>query len=424
MEKRIIKSIIAERQQEIARLELVERPFTFERNASYVLVGIRRAGKSYQMYQDMKRQIREGYATIEDCLYINFEDERIASIEAAELDMLLECYAEMYGTRKPLVYLDEIQNVEGWEKFARRLADSKYRVFITGSNARMLSRDIATTLGGRYIIREVFPFTFAEYLTYHGVKLAKNWEYDPGQRLQVVHLFGTYFHFGGFAETFSMNDKREWVNSLYQKILLGDIVARNEIRNGGAIRLLARKLAESVMQPTTQSRLLHIVKSSGSNVSRMTLAEYLAYMDEAYLTFSIPNYTDPMTERASSRKHYYYDNGLLNNFLLDGEAKLLENLTAIDLIERYRKEEEERVFFYNKGIEVDFYVPDDGLAVQVSYSIDNPVTLEREVRAMRKLAEAFPVRKAVIVTLDEERTVAEEGLQIEVWPIWKWLLRR
>lgn len=82
------------------------------------------------------------------------------------------------------------------------------------------------------------------------------------------------------------------------------------------------------------------------------------------------------------------------------------------------------MFFYNKGIEVDFYVPDDGLAVQVSYSIDNPVTLEREVRAIRKLAEAFPVRKAVIVTLDEERTVAEEGLQIEVWPIWKWLLRR
>ena len=330
MEKRIIKAIIAERQQEIAHLELIERPIAFEHNVSYVLVGIRRAGKSYQMYQDIQRLIREGHATIEDCLYINFEDERIATIEAAELGMLLECYAEMYGSRKPLIYLDEIQNITGWEKFARRLADSKYRVFITGSNARMLSQDIATTLGGRYIVREIFPFSFSEYLTYHGIVPDKNWEFDPQMRLQVVRMFSAYFYFGGFAETFALKDKREWINSLYQKILLGDIVARNEIRNGSAIRLLAKKLAESVMQPTTQTRLLHIVKSSGSNISRNTLSDYLKYMDDAYLTFGLPNFTDSVAERASSRKRYYYDNGLLNNFLLDAEPKLLENLVAID----------------------------------------------------------------------------------------------
>ena len=416
MEKRIIKAIIAERQQEIAHLELIERPIAFEHNVSYVLVGIRRAGKSYQMYQDIQRLIREGHATIEDCLYINFEDERIATIEAAELGMLLECYAEMYGSRKPLIYLDEIQNITGWEKFARRLADSKYRVFITGSNARMLSQDIATTLGGRYIVREIFPFSFSEYLTYHGIVPDKNWEFDPQMRLQVVRMFSAYFYFGGFAETFALKDKREWINSLYQKILLGDIVARNEIRNGSAIRLLAKKLAESVMQPTTQTRLLHIVKSSGSNISRNTLSDYLKYMDDAYLTFGLPNFTDSVAERASSRKRYYYDNGLLNNFLLDAEA--------IDLVERYRKREEESVYFYNKGGEVDFYVPHEGLAVQVSYSIDDPLTCEREMRALRKLSETFPVRKAVIVTYDEERTISEKSLEVEVWPIWKWLLRK
>ena len=422
MEKRIIKAIIAERQQEIGKIQLVERPIYFEEQANYVLVGIRRAGKSYQMYQDIQNLVKSGKATLEDCLYINFEDERISSIEASELGLLLECYAEMYDNRKPLVYLDEIQNIEGWEKFARRLADSKYRVFITGSNAKMLSRDIATTLGGRYIIREVFPFSFAEYLTFHQIHLKTNWEFDPEQRLEVIKLFNTYFHFGGFAETFSLTDKREWINSLYQKILLGDIIARNEIRNSGAIRLLAKKLAESVMQPTTQTRLLNIVKSSGSGISRNTLADYLTYMNDVYLTFNIPNFTDSVAERMSSCKRYFYDNGLLSNFLINAETKLLENIVAVNLIERYGKEED-RVFFYNKGIEVDFYIPDEEMAIQVSYSIDDPITREREVRALYKMSEVFGIKKAFVITWDEERTISENELGIEVVPVWKWLLR-
>lgn len=422
MEKRIIKAIIAERQQEISKIQLVERPIYFEEQANYVLVGIRRAGKSYQMYQDIQNLVRLGKVTFEDCLYINFEDERISSIEASELGLLLECYAEMYDNRKPLIYLDEIQNIDGWEKFARRLADSKYRVFITGSNARMLSRDIATTLGGRYIMREVFPFSFAEYLTFHQIHLKANWEFEPEQRLEVIKQFNTYFHFGGFAETFSLIDKREWINSLYQKILLGDIIARNEIRNSGAIRLLAKKLAESVMQPTTQTRLLHIVKSSGSGISRNTLADYLTYMNDVYLTFNIPNFTDSVAERMSSCKRYFYDNGLLGNFLINAETKLLENIVAVNLIERYGKEED-RVFFYNKGIEVDFYIPDEGMAIQVSYSIDDPITREREVRALYKMSEVFGLKKTFIITWDEERTISGNELDIEVVPVWKWLLR-
>ncbi len=374
------------------------------------------------MYQDIQNLVKSGKATLEDCLYINFEDERISSIEASELGLLLECYAEMYDNRKPLVYLDEIQNIEGWEKFARRLADSKYRVFITGSNAKMLSKDIATTLGGRYIIREVFPFSFAEYLTFHQIHLKTNWEFDPEQRLEVIKLFNTYFHFGGFAETFSLTDKREWINSLYQKILLGDIIARNEIRNSGAIRLLAKKLAESVMQPATQTRLLHIVKSSGSGISRNTLADYLTYMNDVYLTFNIPNFTDSVAERMSSCKRYFYDNGLLSNFLINAETKLLENIVAVNLIERYGKEED-RVFFYNKGIEVDFYIPDEEMAIQVSYSIDDPITREREVRALYKMSEVFGIKKAFVITWDEERTISENELGIEVVPVWKWLLR-
>ena len=354
MKKEIIKLLIAEKQQEIERIELQQRAIEFDDNASYVIVGIRRAGKSYQMFQDIKRKIEAGKIKIEDCLYINFEDERVADMQASDLGLLLECYAEMYDNPRPLIYLDEIQNIEGWEKFARRIADSKYRVIITGSNARMLSHDIATTLGGRYIVREVFPFSFAEYLTWNDVAIDKNWEYNPDTRTKVAKLMETYLHFGGFAECFGMVNKREWVNSLYQKILLGDIVARNNIRNGNAIRLLAKKLAECVMQPTTQTRLLHIVKSSGNAVGRNTIADFLGYMNDAYLTFDIANYIDSLAERASNCKRYYFDNALLNNFLVEAEPQLLENIVAIDLVKRYRESESDGVYFYNKGIEVDF----------------------------------------------------------------------
>lgn len=306
--------------------------------------------------------------------------------------------------------------------FLHCIQSIKYRVMVTGSNAKMLSSEISTTLGGRYIIREVFPFSFPEYLKWNKTLLAKNWEYDSEIRLDVVKSFDTYFHFGGFAETFPLVNKREWINSLYLKILVGDIIVRNKIRNGNAIRLLARKLAESVMQPTTQTRLLNIIKSSGNSVGRNTVAEYLEYMNEAYLTFNVSNYVDSLSDRATNCKRYYFDNGLLNNFLYEGEPRLLENIVAIDLIRRYRNGEDDGVFFYNRGVEVDFFVPDVSLAVQVSYTIEDVMTREREVRALVKLAQTFDVKNAVIITRDEETTIVQEGLLIAVIPVWKWLL--
>lgn len=176
------------------------------------------------------------------------------------------------------------------------------------------------------------------------------------------------------------------------------------------------------MQPTTQTRLLNIIKSSGSNIGRNTLADYLTYMNDVYLTFNIPNFTDSAAERFSSCKRYYYDNGLLNNFLFDAETKLLENIVAINLIERYRKGEEYGVFFYNKNIEVDFYIPDEEMAIQVSYSIDDPLTREREVKALRKMSEVYPINKAFIITRDEEQSLSDDNLEITVLPIWKWLI--
>lgn len=424
MNKQIIKTIIGEKQKEIEALNLLSRGNLFEDNSNYVLIGIRRAGKSYTLYQDILRHLSDDKAKIEDILYINFEDERIASISSDELGDILTAYQEMYDQKHPLVYLDEIQNITGWEKFARRLSESKYRVMITGSNAKMLSHDIASSLGGSYIQRDIYPFSFKDYLRYHDITLEKNWQYMPDIRLKVVRHFNDYFYHGGFAESFDKSNKREWLTSLYQKILMGDIVERNKVRNPRVLRLLARKLADSVMQPTTLKRLEHIIKSSGDSISQTVLKDYLEYMEDAYLIFSVPNLVSPLTEQQTITKRYFSDNGILNIFLFNGETKLLENLVAAQLNTLYHNTKEElRLFYYNKGIEVDFCIPEASLAIQVSYNIDDNETYEREVGGLVKFLNAYKSYHGIIITWDTEKTIEKDGIPpIEVIPIWKWLI--
>lgn len=424
MDKQVIKTVIGEKQQQISRTKLLQRDEHFDEQSCYVLIGIRRAGKSYTLYQDMLARIESGIAKVEDFLYVNFEDERIASIRADELGMLIDSYREMYDQNRPLIYLDEIQNVTGWEKFARRLAEEKYRVMITGSNAKMLSREITSTLGGSYVQRNIYPFSFEEFPNYCGVSRDKNWEYLPETRLAVVRHFNEYFYNGGFAESFDKTDKREWLTSLYQKILMGDIVERNKVRNPRIFRLLARKLAESVMQPMTLKRLGNVIKSSGDNISTSVLKDYLEYMEDAYLIFSVPNLVSPLTEQQTIVKRYFADNGILNLFLTGGETKLLENIVAIHLNTLYHNTPEEtRLFYYNKGVEVDFCIPETNTAIQVSYKIDDIDTYEREVRGLAKFLKAFKQYHGLIVTWDTERLINEDGLSIDVVPVWKWLLK-
>jgi len=417
MEKRVIKSLIAEKQKEIMGIELVERPLELEATGNYIFVGLRRAGKSYLMYQHIHSLIKSGQASIEDILYINFEDERISSIKAEELHLFLECYHEMYDG-KPFIYLDEIQNINSWEKFARRLADSKYTVFITGSNAKMLSREMYTTLGGRFIAKEVFPFSFKEYLSFYQVPLNRNWEYDETS-IQAVKLFEDYFYYGGFAESFPLKDKRSWLNALYQKVLLGDVISRNDIRNENAIRVIVKKLAESVMQPSSLARIKNVVDSTGTTVSRNTLVDYLQLLSDAYLIFGISNYSDKLSDKETYKKRYFFDNGLLNNFLFEPETKLLENIVAVHLKQKYGED----IYFYNKNIEVDFFIPKDHRAIQASYRIANDATKQREVKALMKLSEIHDLTTLEIITWDEEAIIQENGTTIQVLPVWKWLLK-
>ena len=423
MDKNIIKNIIIEKQVAIPGYQLTHRNIPFGSKTNYVLVGLRRAGKSYLLYQDIQTLINNGKATAEDCLYINFEDERLSGIKSEELGIILDSYSELYPEKKPLIYLDEIQNIEGWEKFARRLADSKYRVMITGSNAKMLGKEIATTLGGRYIPREIIPFSFKEYLAYHQVELSHNWEFSQKKKAQIYKLFNAYFYEGGIAESFEQPDKREYLNALYQKILVGDIVERNSIRNPRVFRFLAKKLADSVMQPSSLNRLQHMVKSTGDSISLPALKDYLEYMQEAYLFFSIPNLASPMTEQATIQKRYVADNGILNLFLFQGETKLLENIVAIELNHRYRNTSEETLlYYYNRNCEIDFCIPSEKIAIQVSYNLNDEATYEREIGSLRKFLKTFPEYQGYIITRDEESEITLYDKKIHIIPVWKWLL--
>lgn len=421
MQKEVFKRLIKEGQDEIREIELYERSFEFEEFGRYVLVGIRQAGKSYLLYQRAKKFLQEG-RDIQDIVYINFDDERLLGMTADDFDLILQAYGTM-REGKPILLFDEIQNIEGWEHFARRLANQKYMVFITGSNAKMLSRDIATTLGGRYFDEKVFPYSFREYLGAIGVELEDGWMYGK-QRNTVQQKFADYFRWGGFPELLLFKNKRHWLNSLYEKIVLGDVIRRNNVKNEHALRLAVKRLAENVKQPTAYNRLANMVKSTGVSTNTASVIDYIRYVKEACLMFSLDNYASKFVEKETAKKHYFTDNGLLNIFLTDADTSLLENLCAITLYKKYNKDDDvPGLYYYNRNIEVDFFVPDEALAVQAAYSIQNEETRKREVNALIGLNKLKPLKEACIITYDEEEQIECENLVIDVIPIWKWLLR-
>ena len=414
--KDLIKLLITEYQREVANICLIERDYEIENGLNYVFVGLRRAGKSYLMFQQIQKLLKNGHS-IDEILYFNFEDDRLAILDTSDLDLLKTCYEEMYN-HKPFFFLDEIQIVPNWEKFARRLADQNYRVYITGSNAKMLSSEIATTLGGRYMIRNVYPFSFKELLTSAGIdNNDKNAVFRF--RTEINKIFEVYFRFGGLPETMKVENKREWISNLYQKVFFGDLISRYHIRNDFALRVLIRKLAESVKQPSSYNRLANVVSASGKKISTDTVIDYLGYLKESWLIIPFENLEAKLADKESNKKYYFIDNGILNLFLLNPQTSLLENLVAVQLRRLYG----ENVYFYHNGVEVDFYVPDIQLAVQVCYNLnESETTRKREVNALLQLAKRTEVKKMLMVTKDEESNISENGIEIEVVPIWKWLL--
>ena len=421
MEIELLKRVIVSNRQLVADIPVLNRSYSLDAAMNYVFTGVRQSGKTYLMYQSIQELLRQGI-DIRTIVYINFDDERLIGFAPADFELLLQAHYQM-DERKPVLFLDEIQNVPAWEKFARRMANEKYRVYITGSNAQMLSSEFTTVLGGRYQIVNVFPYSFNEFLSANNVVLENDWKYSDTVVNSVRRHFDTYFHNGGFPDSLAAVQKRDWLSALLQKMILGDIVARYGVKNVHALAFIVKKLSESVKQPISYTRLTRLVSSLGAKIQVNTVIDYMRYLEESWMLFGIRNFASRFVEREGNKKYYFSDNGLLNLFLIDGNTSLLENMVALSLFRKYGHDpENDRVFFYHSNVEVDFYVPEDELAVQVAYSLSNLETVEREVGALTKLTHFLPCRRRVIITYDEEGSLTDKYGAIEIVPCWKWLL--
>ena len=423
--KNLLKQILLDNRREIERYNIVHRDIVAEGFNCYVFVGVRRAGKSYVLYEKMQQLLREGHGW-EEMLYLSFEDERLEGFASEDFNAILECHIEMTGNDNPMLFFDEIHNIDGWEKFARRMADSKKTVWITGSNAKMLSKEIMTTLGGRYIPIEVYPFSFREYLRSRGIPYDEPTLMSTTGKSLFMREYAEYINWGGLPESVNLNVKRSYLSSVYQKIYLGDICARNNISNPNLLRLMIKKMAESVKQPLSYSRVTKILLSVGGKITIPTTSSYIEYCEDAWLLLRLHNINAAFAERETNSKYYFIDNGLLSLLLTDPTTTLLENIVAVSLFRKYGNSNDgERVFFYKQNVEVDFYIPDDELAIQVSYSIEeSDMTEKREVEALKKLPKALSCKRRLIITYDEEKTIEDEYGVIEVIPCWKWLISR
>lgn len=414
----LLKTVIYDQHEIIKNFQIVEREYEFDINANYVVIGLRRAGKSTLLYKIVQELVKAG-TDWNQIIYINFEDERLSEFTLNDFNDILSVQAEMSG-KKGWFFLDEIQNIEGWEKFARRMADSKEHIFITGSNAKMLSAEIENRLGGRYLTKYVTPFNFREFLK------AKNMDYSDKTILatkdsgKIKREMKTYFYFGGFPENIEYKDKREYVSSIYQKILLGDIAARNGIRNTNGLRLLMKKVAESVKDEVSYSKLHNTLKSIGVSISKDIVIDYVGYAQQSFLIFAIRNYFSKFVDKETTPKYYFNDNGLLNLFLNKEEPRLLENLAAINLWNKYKDN-----VYYLKGqnIDADFFVEETGEVILVAYSVSN-ISSVRETRTLVEAARILKeAKRFIIITYEEEKELTVDGVKIEVIPIWKWLIR-
>ena len=416
-----LKQILLDNQKDVEQYTVFPRHYDLDSFPLQVFVGVRRSGKSFLLFQKMHQMLDDGYSWA-DMLYLDFEDTRLEGFTSDDFNLILECHQEMYGKR-PVLFFDEMQNIDGWQKFARNLADKKYSVFITGSNAKMLSKEIMATLGGRYLPKEVYPFSFREYLTYMNVPFDELSLTATESKGRFMNAYHEYFTWGGLPESIHLPVKRNYLSSVYQKIYLGDIVQRNGISNPRLLQLMLKKMAESVMQPTSYNRISRLLSSVSGRISVPTVSSYVGFSEDAWLLLRVRNIASAFAEKESVCKYYFIDNGLLSLQLLNCETILLENMVALSLFRKYGHDEDnEQVFFYNANVEVDFYVPDNELAVQVSYSINDPETLRRESGALGKLPQIYPCRRRVIITYDEEGSLEDKYGTIEIIPAWKWLL--
>ncbi|MCH4082284.1 MAG: ATP-binding protein [Atopobiaceae bacterium] len=418
----ILKQVIYDQQNIIRSAHIIPRDYTFEPGLRYVVVGLRRTGKSTLLYKRVQELVDEGVSW-DQIIYINFEDERLTEFQLQDFNDIVRTAAEL-SDLKHYYFFDEIQNIKGWERFARRLADQLQQVYITGSNAEMLSSEMIARLGGRYMITEVMPYSFAEYLDALGIPHTGSALYAADSLGQIQAASGDYLHEGGLPETVGLQNSRLYREIIYKKVLESDIALRHQIRKVDSLRTLIKKVAETITSEVTTATLRKAVIASGKKLTADAAADYLQYAEDAYLLFRTQNYIAHFAERESTPRWYFGDNGILELFLYKKDSLLLENMVALALLRRFGNE---HIFYFKSsktGIDIDFYIPEASWAIQACFMLDGN-SYERETKSLIKLAQdshLSPERSTIVTFADSERTLEIDGMEIEVLPLWKFLL--
>lgn len=384
-------------------------------NAKHALViaGLRRSGKSTFL-----AQIARNFYPTEEYFYVNFDDERFLDFDAKEFSKLHEILIELYGDNK-VFFFDEIQNIDKWESFARRLIDQDYKLYVTGSNASLLSKELGSRLTGRYMELEIFPFAFKEFLDFNDVSVKSNKGiFDTKMKAILKKYFNQYMQYGAIPEALRYPELPV-LKRLYQDAIYRDISARYNIDADKLLRELSYFLLSNIASPISFNKLK--ANLGIGNVS--TVSNYVSYLENAWLIFSLNIYDHSVKrQQIAPKKIYAIDPGLVREIafnFMDNNGSYLENIIFLSL---RRKERE--IFYYKtkNNYEVDFYLPESGSLIQVSYDISDPKTWHRETRALIEAKQELNAKELLIITFDTHDEIAIDSDLIKVIPAYQFIL--
>lgn len=424
MNEKIILQVLTEQQEEIkgyrpqkwvTRKE--ESLFEFDTNMAQVVIGVRRSGKSTICHKVLlERGIKYGY--------VNLDDDRLANMQVEDLNTMLSCIYQIYGTDIPYLVLDEIQNVDGWYLFVNRLLRTSLKIFVTGSNAKLLSGELATHLTGRYNEIHLYPFSFSEYCRYHKIDTESITTKADAERKRA---FMDYLHDGGFPEMQGLRNKKAYVQSLIEAILRRDIQKRFKIRDIESLRKLAHHLINNVCQEVKFDELSEIL-----GIADKTAKKYVDYLSQAFLVQLLTRHSFKSKERIRNQKAYIVDSGLQGNrdnaLAPENMGWRLENVAYIELLRRCAHLYQD-VYYYKptpRAKEIDFVVCDQNKAVeliQVAYEIDNQKSFERETSSLVKASDALSCNNLTLIAFSDTRDVEVNGKTIHIISALDWLLK-
>ncbi|MCF6185827.1 MAG: ATP-binding protein [Bacteroidales bacterium] len=420
-----LKEIILENQNKefpVVISRNIEIPLNL--NIIITLIGTRRSGKTYILYQKINELIKSGIKT-EQILFLNFEDERL-KLDTENLDQIIQAYTELFpeiDIKNTYFFFDEIQNVTGWEKFVRRIFDTKSRhVFITGSNSKLLSTEIATELRGRTITYTVYPLSLSEYLDFH--KISKKL-YPQKNKSKVIHYTQKFLTEGGFPETvfFDKQSRLKILQQYFNTMIFRDVVERYKISDVGTFKFFLKKIFAGVTKPFSINKAYSDLKSLGYKISNKYLYEYFDYCNTVFISQSINKFDfSEIKQEKSEKKIYVIDNGLLSAIEFSvsrNNGKLLENMVALEFMKA-----EKEIFYFKKNKECDFIVKDKNafLPVQVSYEISNNDTKQRELKGLAEACKYLNLNKGIIITFDQEEELTYKDIDVSVIPVYKYFL--